>query len=407
MNTLSRSDRLSVYAQGVLSPMDHQVLALLYQPIIGVFAYTFYHTLWCLTDRQTGAAVDYVHADLESLLNRKIEDIEKDRYRLEAIGLLDVYYLGETFTYELKLPMSAQCFINDGVMGQYLIQAITKTRFIKLVELFKLKKPVKGKWIHITKSFDEVFPAIDHTDEVQTPGLSDPIRSKTLRTNGTFNWRVFTDGLSEDFFDPNLLNETTKMKINNLHYVYDIDELVMRDLYLKAVDSHQRVDLVKLAVLAREAYRDRHQALTHDHTVEPEVRNIPHDPVEYFKTMSPRLVLEEMGGGQASAADLRIAERLLEDVGLDRGVVNVLLAYVAKIKEGILPGYPYFEKIGLSWKNNQIDSVETAMAYVEHLRSTFQKNQNAMQQRSSKGKRVANKPDVTIDWLEDYLKTIE
>lgn len=78
-------------------------------------------TLRELLDKQNLASQEYLHADLESLLNRRIEDIEADRHKLEAVGLLDTHYLDDRFVYELKLPMSAQSFINDGILGQYLI----------------------------------------------------------------------------------------------------------------------------------------------------------------------------------------------------------------------------------------------------------------------------------------------
>lgn len=88
METLRRSDIFIVSGEGFCSSIDYQVLTLLYQPIIGDSAFTLYLILMNLMDRQSLISEEYFHSDLESLLNRKLELIEQDRYKLEAIGLL-------------------------------------------------------------------------------------------------------------------------------------------------------------------------------------------------------------------------------------------------------------------------------------------------------------------------------
>ena len=88
METLRRSDTFVVSGEGFCSSIDYQVLTLLYQPIIGDSAYTLYLTLMNMMDRQSLISEEYLHADLESLLNRKLDLIEQDRFKLEAIGLL-------------------------------------------------------------------------------------------------------------------------------------------------------------------------------------------------------------------------------------------------------------------------------------------------------------------------------
>ena len=100
-----------------------------------------------------------------------------------------------------------------------------------------------------------------------------------------------------------------------------------------------------------------------------------------------------------SVADLRTVERLIDEVGLAPSVVNVLLAYIARTKEGVLPGFAYFQKVGQTWKRNQINTVELAMDYVKHLESRKKNNTNTYNK---------NKPkDAEIDWLEDYISNME
>ena len=171
METLRRSDIFIVSGEGFCSSIDYQVLTLLYQPIIGDSAFTLYLILMNLMDRQSLISEEYFHSDLESLLNRKLELIEQDRYKLEAIGLLVTFFAGDNFTYEIKLPLSARGFINDGILGQYLISSITKKRFKKILKIFKINRPNKKQKYNISKAFNEVFPAINNQENIYEGNL--------------------------------------------------------------------------------------------------------------------------------------------------------------------------------------------------------------------------------------------
>ena len=98
-----------------------------------------------------------------------------------------------------------------------------------------------------------------------------------------------------------------------------------------------------------------------------------------------------------STADLRHVERLIDEVGLNSGVVNVLLAYIAKTKGNNLPSYAYIQKVGMGWKRDKIDTVELALDYIKHLDSAKDKPQY----------KKSTRPDVKPDWLDEYLKENE
>jgi len=411
LDGIRRNDPFITYTKGNISAADYQILSLFYQPIIGAQAYVLYMTLLSLLDRQNLCSSTYLHCDLESLLNIKLDIIEKNRYKLEAIGLLNSYYLNDQFIYEIKLPLSAQSFVNDGVLGQYLIAAITNDRFKKLIEIFKLKLPNKKQYFKISKAFNEVFASIHQEDPLNENQLMSGKKGNSIKVNlSEFDWRLFKDNIPESFFQVQDISDAIKEKINNLAYIYGLDELDMKEVFIKSIDKNKEINLNRLAVEAREQYQilSTNIEKASEKAVEPEIRNIPSDPAEYFKIVSPRALLKEMGEGMVSTADLRIVERLIEEVGLDKGVVNVLLAYIAKIKDGVLPTYDYFQKVGQNWKRNQIDTVELAIDYVRHLASEAEKRKNGTASESKYKKTTKNnRPDIEVDWLEDYMKTIK
>jgi len=396
LETLRRSDTFIVSGEGLCSEIDYQVLSLLYQPIIGQRAFTLYMTLMNLMNRQDFISDEYLHSDLESILGLKVSEIEQERFKLEAIGLLDTFFANDAFSYEIKLPLSARNFINDGILGEYLIAAITKTRFKKLLKIFKVKAPNKKQKYNISKAFNEIFPAID-TEENEYEGdlVANKTRTFSRLSNYNFDWRLFSESIDKEIYDVENLTEAVKAKIEQLSYVYSLDELRMAEIFLKSLDDDNMINIELLSKNARSNY-------TTDQ-IDPnreEVQTKPIDTdnlVDYFKTISPKDLLSELGDGLVSSADLRHVERLIDEVGLNSGVVNVLLAYIAKTKGANLPSYQYIQKVGMGWKRDKIDSVELALDYIKHLDSS--------KDRQSKNK--STRPDVKPDWLEDYIRETE
>ena len=396
METLRRSDTFIVSGEGLCSEIDYQVLTLLYQPIIGQSAFTLYMTLMNLINRQDFISEEYLHSDLESLMGMKVSEIEQERFKLEAIGLLITFFSNDNFTYEIKLPLSARSFINDGILGEYLIASITKTRFKKLLKIFKVKAPNKKQKYNISKAFNEVFPALETVDnEYESDLVANKTKSFAKLTNYNFNWRLFSETINPEVYNYENITEAIKAKIEQLSYVYGLDEIMMVDIFIKSLDEFNNVNIEALAKSARSNY--------HIEPIDPNKEEIQSKPVdtdnitEYFKSISPKDLLAELGDGLVSSADLRHVERLIGEVGLDSGVVNVLLAYIAKTKGNNLPSYQYIQKVGMGWKRDKIDTVELALDYIKHLDSVKDKPQY----------RKSTRPDVAPDWLEDYLKENE
>ncbi len=396
METLRRSDTFVVSGEGLCSEIDYQVLTLLYQPIIGQKAFTLYMTLMNLMNRQDLISEEHYHSDLESFLGLKVSEIEEERFKLEAIGLLVTFFANDNFTYEIKLPLSARNFINDGILGEYLIASITKTRFKKLLKIFKVKAPNKKQKYNISKAFNEIFPALEATDnEYESDLLANKTKSFAKLTNYNFNWRLFSETIVTDMYDTENLTEAVKSKIEQLSYVYGLDELKMAEIFMKSLDENNQINIEVLAKNSRSNYNVE--------PIDPNREEVPIKVVDtdnianYFKTISPKDLLAELGDGLVSTADLRHVERLIDEVGLDSAVVNVLLAYIVKTKGNNLPSYAYIQKVGMGWKRDKIDTVDLALDYIKHLDSSKDKPQY----------KKSTRPDVKPDWLEEYLKENE
>ena len=93
-----------------------RVLDLLYQPILGVSAYSLVTVMWRQVALTSDLKVEVTHTDLLALLNINVATLESSRQRLEA-GLLRTYEnqpdrLPELI-YELQQPVSGKMFFKD------------------------------------------------------------------------------------------------------------------------------------------------------------------------------------------------------------------------------------------------------------------------------------------------------
>jgi replication initiation and membrane attachment protein len=82
---------------------------------------------------------------------------------------------------------------------------------------------------------------------------------------------------------------------------------------------------------------------------------------------------------------------------IDLGVINVLLLFVLKRKDGILPHLHYLEKILNDWLSKGVATSTDAIEMTTQLESTYQKKTY------KKSVRVSVEPD----WLDAYLAELK
>ncbi|WP_054699961.1 hypothetical protein [Secundilactobacillus odoratitofui] len=111
---LTTQTTAAVLASTPLSEAGRQVLDQLYQPILGVTAYSLVTTLWSQVRLGSDFKLELTHADLLKRLNVGLQDLITARKRLEGAGLLKTYlnqpdHLPELM-YELQQPVSGALF---------------------------------------------------------------------------------------------------------------------------------------------------------------------------------------------------------------------------------------------------------------------------------------------------------
>lgn len=86
-----------------------------------------------------------------------------------------------------------------------------------------------------------------------------------------------------------------------------------------------------------------------------------------LKRLSPIALLENyQGGAPVSAADRRLIQYLLQEVGLSEEVTNVLIDYVLLVQDNTLPR-AFVEKVATSWKRQGFQKAEEAFYFARAM----------------------------------------
>ena len=88
---------------------------------------------------------------------------------------------------------------------------------------------------------------------------------------------------------------------------------------------------------------------------------------------------------------------LRRNTGYSQGVINIMILYVLREKDGELPGYNYFEKIANTWKRAKVKTSKDALDMINK-----DKEPKEVEKKYQSGKVKA-----TPEWYKEYEKSIK
>jgi replication initiation and membrane attachment protein len=384
---MKNSSTFQIQSQSDLSAADFKVLALLYQPLMGLEGQALYTTFYQLINK-TGRNA-FTHQELFDLVNIKQVDFLKIRNKLEALNLLTVYQNEDFYLYFMKAPLTAKQFLMDTVFGSYLQAEIGEKNLNLLTEMFRIDIPSTEGYENITKPFDALY----EFKSLNLLNVSHPLQGRV--SNGgshikhQFNYESFVENLSERLKNSQLLTEKFREQINKISFVYQFDVSDMIAVYEAAAKNRQVINFANLNLKAKQYYEQKHQLLT------IKKKDLPTPTL--IGQASPQVIIQKYAKTDQQGIALSVATQLLETNSVEPGIINVILMLVLKHKNGILPNINYMEKVLHDWLNKGVQTTEDAIHYSASLETQYQ--EKAAQ---SKNKRTAYEPD----WLEDYIAEI-
>jgi replication initiation and membrane attachment protein len=384
---MKNSSTFQIQSQSDLSAADFKVLALLYQPLMGLEGQALYTTFYQLINK-TGRN-SYTHQELFDLVNIKQVDFLKVRNKLEALNLLTVYQKEDIYLYFMKAPLTAKQFLMDTVFGSYLQAEIGEKNLNLLTEMFRIDIPSTEGYENITKPFDALY----EFKSLSLLNVLHPLQGRV--SNGgshikhQFNYESFVENLSERLKNSQLLTDKFREQINKISFVYQFDVSDMIAVYEGAAKNRQVINFANLNLKAKQYYEQKHQLLT------IKKKDLPTPTL--IGQASPQVIIQKYAKTDQQGIALSVATQLLETNSVEPGIINVILMLVLKHKDGILPNINYMEKVLHDWLNKGVQTTEDAINYSASLETQYQ--EKAAQ---SKNKRTAYEPD----WLEDYIAEI-
>lgn len=371
------ADTFIVVNRTILSENDRKIISMLYQPIIGSIATSLYYTLWADLDKAEILSSEYTHHHLMSSLRIKMEHIVIARKKLEAVGLVKTYVKKSdvnSFVYELFSPISASEFFNHPILNIVLYNNIGKKEYENLLKYFKVPRINLSSYEDITSSFDSVF---DSAPGTVYDNLNEDLRvNKTgdIKIDKTFDFDLLISSVPSGVITSKTFSKEVKELINNLSFVYNLDEMEMKSSILSSIKENGLIDKVALRKNVKNYYKfsNENKLPKLVYKSQPEYLKSPVGSeskrakmIYVFENTSPYNFLRgRSNGAKPSTRDLGILESLLNDFKLNPGVVNVLIDYVLKINNKKLTKN-FLEAIASQWKRLNIETVEEAMKAAE------------------------------------------
>lgn len=381
---MKNSSTFQISIHSDLANQDFKVLALLYQPLLGVESHSLFITFYQLNDKSLQK--QYTHQQLFDVLNLKQTEFLKMRNKLEALNLLEVYQDNDSYIYIMKTPLSAKQFLLDTVFGSYLQSEIGEKNVDMLANLFKIETPSIQGYTNITKPFDSMYEfkslnllKLDYEFQGRKQNGGSHIGNH-------FDFNAFVEALPERLKNSQLLNQKLQQQIAKIAFVYQFDVKDMVEVYIHASQSRQTVNFLALNHKAKLHYESKNQ------TLEIKEKEIP--KTDLIKSIPPQVIIQKYSKTDTQGLALSTATLLIERNHVDPGIINVILMLVLKQKEGVLPGLKYMETVLHDWLNRGIQTTEDALNHSTKLETQWVKKKSA--------KKVSEP-----DWMDDYVKELE
>lgn len=367
-------DNFKVQRNVAIGGEDLFVLSQLYLPLIGMDSFSVYFILATLKEDtyQIKKIVDILNLANTSYLNIALD-------KLQGLGLLNVLYneTKSTHIFQVNAPLNMESFYANNILSGFLKTQIGEIEFEQIKnQKSKSKNP---QYKDITKTFSETFK-VKEVDFVNmfNPSFKNKIKDNIIISNPNFDYALFKLSFNTDFFDEGIFDdEVFKKEIIKISFNYSLNEEEMKEAVMKTIDIDKDIKFKDIAKNARTIYnrkKKKPSETTKFVTKQPDLytgSDLDDDKLQlldYLEKHGISSVLESLSGMKASASELEMLEKLTETSGFSQGVINVMIVYVNAEKDGVFPGYNYFEKIASTWKRAGIKTAKDALEYINRPR---------------------------------------
>ncbi|WP_162297868.1 replication initiation and membrane attachment family protein [Halalkalibacillus sediminis] len=420
MKHLLPNDRMKIFQEDAFNEDAELVLAMLYQPLIGMKSVAVFQSLWKEASVQPSQS-SISHHQMMSRLNMTLDDFYEARKKIEAIGLLKSFKEEGSFTtfyYYLNRPYSVKGFFEDPMLSVLLEHHLGKEDLNQLKRklLIKTSRPTNVK--EVTKRFDEVFTTIKPEMVMQQATQAPSDDTLVVETKLPVEW--LHKMLQQQKVNPkNILSTGNIRFIEKMTHIYDVDFLELEKAVLWAVDEQQQFDRKEFLDMCKDIYYKKHGSIpprlytknedTQNTSLKEQPSKTKPQPanekeaqiIQHFESVTHREILEDhSSSGKASMKEVNMLTDMMEEHGLSQPVMNVLVHYVLN-KIGNKLSKNYIETIAAHWSRAHITTAKEAMDLAKQENNMYQKWQQKNQQKTQSYNKQQKSKEVLPKWYQE------
>lgn len=396
-----------VLSSDALTVLSKKTLDSLYLPIVGKDAIGLYYTLYNFVNQATLESVFVEHSFLLKQLSlTKESDFKRIRCYLEALDLLNVYYNDGVYVYYLKRVKSPREFFQNSDLLNLLYMKMGSTKILELAYLFSVSQVDLKKYKNITKKLSDVF-VIDNEAELTEnldPMFNDEISNIRI-DNNKFDYALFEILISTSDLLPidTLKNKQFYELIIKTSYLFSLNEEDLKNIVMGTVNSKKEFDAVIFNQITKKYYTSKNKLETP--VLKPRETPIKDDDklAKILSNYSTNEISKKIFGDTLTAAEIEMFNQLSNDLGLSIAVINGLFIHITRTKNGEIPSYEYFLKVGKDWKRQKLDNPTDVSLYLSSGELPLKKENKEYKTSKPTKKIVKNVPE----WFDEYIEEME
>ena len=403
-------DIFTVINRTILHNSDRKNLSMLYQPIVGAMAINLYFTYWTYLDKFEYMTQIATYKQLINYMGVSLREVKDSRKYLEAVGLIKTYVkkndVNKEYIIELFSPQPAYEFFGNPLLCTALYTSLGPTDYNKTKNLYKIPNNDLSDYQNISVSFQDMFQSCQNIIVD-----NESIRKRNYLTVGV-NCNIDIDSILRSF--PNI-NATDEIKdtLVKLAYIYNFNSSVITQLLRESINSKRVLDKNTLIKNFNNYYKFEHNntlpkitKLTQplDQRKEDLKGDKKSKQIYIYENIDPITYLCKKNKVKfLSDIYIEMINHLIFDIGLNPGVINVLIDYVIKVNDNKI-NKNFVEAIANEWKRNDIYTVEQAMDLVI---AEIKKKNDIQNKKTTKKTYTTKKIEKTPEWMDTNIEKDE
>lgn len=424
-SNLSQKDFYCVYNDYDVS---HRIkeLNLLYLPLVGSEAIKLYQFLSTKILSDKNLSKNYLHYDVLDNLAFDINKFVVARKKLEALGLLQTFYIkGDNvgqYIYKIKEALSFFDFFKNATLSQLLENTIGKTEYKEIEEYYSRDKVSFRSFEEISAKFSEVY----HLENISSNNFN--ILEEVTMSGPNFDEYYFDFSklnyfLANSYLTEILEKENTKNDILGLAHLYKVSPQDMAKAIEKSVKvtngsnvldvSALKDYLLQLYVNVRKQEVPTLDNMLNKKIVEESDKERLSDEERFIREVDNTnyvTYLNKQKNIVLSNVDAKAITDIQSKYNFPTGVLNILLEYAINVSNSVgIPHINYIDKIASSWKTKNLLGAKDAIDFVRQSRNQriVQKTNNSQQKTKTYSSNQRKKVDAPFpDYLKERLENL-